>query len=155
MSADHDEQAVVVDAFAEAADGVAIPDGDAASLSTGFVGEDAVSSDVAGHVTPPQPWDNLRGPFPSGFVYDDLRSILRVQRGKPKGNVSISCYKHSACSFLVTEARAPPDIEIFRWLFEEPASARDASSAERKAAARRHIALAKEKWSAPRGGGHT
>lgn len=61
--------------------------------------------------------------------------------------MTITCYKHTGCNLFVNEGRAPPDLEIFKWLFEVPPSDPSASKEERKELAKRHTTLAKARWS--------
>lgn len=102
-------------------------------------------------VAPPPPWATLVHPTgPSGYYYQNGRSVLRIQRGKPAGRVTISCYRHPACTILVNESRAPPDEEVFEWLYSVPPATAEMSPAERKALSAQHRGIAREKWTAPR-----
>lgn len=99
---------------------------------------------------PEQPGQRLVGPSPgSGYVYEGGRSVLRIQRGKPANRVTINCYLHPRCTCLVNENRAPPDQEIFQWLYEVERATADMSASDRKALTDRHKALARARWTAP------
>ncbi len=83
---------------------------------------------------------------PLGYCYYKNHSVSRIQRGKPKGRVSINCYFHPGCSFLINLARCPEDEVLKRWLFEVPSPLDGASQVDRKALTARQIALAKSRW---------
>lgn len=89
---------------------------------------------------------------PMGYVYHAGRSILRIQRNKPRGGCSVKCYQHSQCSFLTTMAAAPSDEAIIEWAFEVPQAASGAPPSEAKALGRQHVRLA-GRWKSKRGGG--
>lgn len=139
---------------------------DEASGSLGLVGEaptaggSALSSaDISGGqagaesaLPPPQPspdWEAMSGPSASGYVYFGGRSVLRIQRGKPKGRVTVNCYKHRGCHVLINESKAPSDDELKRWLFEVDASGPEDPLEMWKAAAQKHMQSARARWTAP------
>lgn len=105
---------------------------------------------VAGEAGEVPPWAMLSAVSATGYVYDGMRSVLRIQRGKPQGSVTISCYKHAGCRLLVSIARCETDEEIKKWYFEVGPPPEGASSADKKALAKRHMDLGKAKWFAPR-----
>lgn len=92
-------------------------------------------------------WRDLGPVTDIGYVYDSTpRSVLRIQRGKPKNSVTINCYKHPGCRLLLTEARCPDDDGLKRWLFEVPPAAPGSSRDEAKRLAETHMALGKGRW---------
>ena len=95
-----------------------------------------------------QPWQRLGDPSQMGYCYLDGRSVLRIQRGKPKNSCTVTCYRHSGCHLLLTMARCPSTDTLKQWAFEVPALAADASPAERKAQARKHMDMAMGRWGA-------
>lgn len=90
-------------------------------------------------------------PSQMGYVYYDNRSVVRIQRGKPKGSISVKCYNHPGCSWLLSLSAAPSDDEIIGWLFEVPPPPEGTPTAEAKALTKKHLALV-EKWRPRRGG---
>ena len=42
-----------------------------------------------------------------GYFYYQGRSVLRIQRGKPKNSVTINCYRHPGCHLCVREHICP------------------------------------------------
>ena len=55
---------------------------------------------------PPEPWECLPCPAESGYVYQDGRHIMRIQRNKPcVGSTTVNCYKHPRCSIVVKIAK--------------------------------------------------
>lgn len=66
-----------------------------------------------------------------GYVYADGRSIMRIQRGKPAGRCTVTCYRHPACNFLLNLDKTPPDEELFAWLFAMPPAPTDMPRHER------------------------
>ena len=85
---------------------------------------------------------------PSGRIYLRGRSVLQVQRGKPKGSVYVTCYcrGHTGCHLLIDSRRAPDDIEFKKWWFEVEEAPAGASSAQRKALAKRHMDIGRARW---------
>jgi hypothetical protein len=94
------------------------------------------------------PWNLVSDPSPLGYCHLGIRHVLRIQRGKPKGSVSVTCYRHRACTLLLSESRAPADIEFKKWLFEVDATPQGATTADNRALALQHTALGKARWSA-------
>lgn len=139
----------IVAAFGDASADVGVADveGDAAE-------EDHDGSEVPAASAPPaqQPWELLLPPSQAGYISDGSKTVLRIQRDKPPGRCTISCYRHPGCNFLLNMGRTPPNEDLYRWLYEVEAATPDQSTAERKALAKRHSALAKERWSAPKKG---
>ena len=91
-------------------------------------------------------WASLTGPSPLGYCNLGLRSVLRIQRHKPKGRCSVTCYRHSACTLLINMPRCPEDLELKKWLFEVPPSEPNATRPERQALAHQHMALGRARW---------
>lgn len=71
--------------------------------------------------------------------------MLRVLRGNPKGSLSVRCYRHTGCSFLLSERLAPDDDDLISWAYDVPGNEPGMSTEERKALAQRHKGLA-DKW---------
>lgn len=95
-------------------------------------------------------WETLPPPSASGYVYSGGRMVCRIQRDKPKGSVTISCYRHRGCSLMVSQKKAPEDAAVFRWLYEVTESARDSSAEENRVLRDRHMALGRAAWYASR-----
>lgn len=124
---------------------------DATAAAVSGPSPDAPASSGADAAPPPPPPPAEAGaprpelPSPMGYVYLGGRSIGRVIRGKPARSLSVRCYVHTSCSFLLPLRLAPSDSEICEWLVAEPAAPPGATTAQRQAAAKRHIELAK-RW---------
>ena len=98
---------------------------------------------------PPEPWQEVSDPGSSGYCYYKGRQAIRIQRGKPNANsVSISCYRHTSCTMLLSASRCPPDSTLKQWLFEVEATPAGASDELKAALRRRHMQLGKDRWSA-------
>lgn len=95
---------------------------------------------------PQRPWEQVGEVTPSGYVYDGLRSVLRIQRGKPAGSVTVNCYRHPGCRMLLSMARCPDDLTLKQWLFEVDAPLPGATADERKALAKQHMDLGRGRW---------
>lgn len=89
----------------------------------------------------------VTGPSEMGYVYHNGkgRPMLRILRGNPRGSVSVRCYQHTGCSFLLTLASAPCDDDLIEWGFEVPPALEDAPASESKALGEKHKRLA-DKW---------
>lgn len=85
------------------------------------------------------------GPSVSGYVSLDGRAIGRIIRGKPASSLSVRCYQHPKCSFLLPIRFDPGDPELLRWLIAVPPAQPDASPVERKALADQHVDMSK-RW---------
>lgn len=110
-------------------------------------GDGAESAAMAPPPPPPaeELWRQLGPTTAMGYVYDSTpRSVLRIQRGKPKNIVTVICYLHPGCKLLLTEARCPPDEALKQWLYEVPRAA--PGSAEGRQLAATHMALGKGRW---------
>lgn len=116
----------------------------------GHEASDAADPPPGGAPAPPEPWADFSPPSASGYVYHGGRSVMRIQRGKPAGRVTVTRYKHPACSVLINADRAPPDVDLYRWLLEVPPANSDMSPAERKALTTQHKASARAQWTAPK-----
>lgn len=96
---------------------------------------------------PAQLWQALGLVTPQGYVYDSTpRSVLRIQRGKPKNSVTVNCYLHIGCKLLLTETRCPSDEVLKQWLYEVPAPKRGSSRDEVRQLAEEHMQLGKGRW---------
>lgn len=117
-------------------------------LDEGIVPE-APADEVA--VAPPEPWQQLSEPSPvGGHVNLEGRTVLRIQRNKPVGRCTTTCYRHRRCHFLLNMGRTPPNDVIYKWLFEVPAFDPSRHTLEEgKALAAEHTTSAKSQWSAP------
>jgi hypothetical protein len=141
--------AEVADGFAAAAEAAGLPD----DLPAGpGVGSSSSSSGPMQHeeVPPPPlaPWQCLSAPSGAGYVYDGMRSVLRIQRGKPKNSVTVTCYRHSGCHLLLSQARCPSDETLCKWLFEVGVAPVGAPKEVGKQLAQDHMRLGKSRWSA-------
>ena len=92
---------------------------------------------------PPVPARNCVGPSALGYVTLDGRAVMRIQRGNPKSSLSVRCYRHSGCSFLLPLRMAPSDAELIEWCFAVPTAETGASAAEARELARRHVELSR------------
>lgn len=121
----------------------------AAASSCGLL----ASSSTSAAAEPKEPWQELTEPSVSGYVYGPHgRSVMRIQRGKPVGRVTVDCFRHAGCHLLINEGRCPSNQELFKWLFEVDVGspATDSKEARRKLTAE-HLKLAKDRWvAAPR-----
>lgn len=140
------DEAVVAHVAAGLAEAMAeVDNGEGASQ------EEALPNEGAG--APPvvrEPWMDLGPVTALGYVYDSTpRSVLRIQRGKPKNSVTINCYLHTGCRMLLTEARCPDDDTLKRWLFEVPAPTPGMQKEELANLAQQHMSLGKGRWGAP------
>lgn len=135
----------------------AIASGSAAALAEVDVGDGeaplaAASSGgvpvAAGQeLEPLQPWLALGEVTKQGYIYDATpRSVMRIQRGKPKRSVTINCYYHPSCSMLLTEDRCPDDMTLKRWLYEVPPAPPGCSRDEAKRLAEEHMTAGKSRW---------
>ena len=93
-----------------------------------------------------QPWQRLSAPSAQGYIYDGMRSVMRVQRGKPAKSVIVNCYLHTGCRMLLAESRCPTDDVLKQWLFAVPAPSPTASADERKALAKQRMSLGRGQW---------
>lgn len=117
---DHDEAAAT---GAPRAGAVAEPAAPSAELALGeaVVGERAVE-----------------GPTAEGFFSRGGRVVMRVIRGQPRNSVSVRCYMHTYCSFLLPLRIAPSNAELVAWLLEGEELPPDANAARRRAAGDHH-----------------
>lgn len=95
---------------------------------------------------------NIDGPSASGYCYSDGVRCCRIVRGMPKNSLSMRCFRHPACSFLLPLRLAPTDDELLEWLFEVEVPDRALSAAAHALEAQRlaalHIARA-NRWREP------
>lgn len=100
---------------------------------------------------PPLPdWQRMVGPSSSGYVYLDGRAVMRIQRGRPAGRLTLSCYRHTGCSMLINIDRAPTDDELKKWFFEVEPNAPESKKEERKEMTKTHLSLARARWTSKR-----
>lgn len=125
---------------------VAAPDGTAASSSAGPSMPEPVAEPQAAAPDTSAP----TGPTEMGYVYQEGRAVMRIQRGKPKNSLSVKCYKHPQCTFLLSLRVAPSDAELLQWCVAVLAPAPGASNEEAKALGRQHVRLADE-WRPKKG----
>lgn len=98
-----------------------------------------------------QPWELLSDPSPvAGYVTDGKRTVMRIQRGKPLGRCTVTCYRHPSCNVLLNLNRTPDNQDLYRWLYEVEETKPDATPAEKKRLSTLHTSLAKARWSAPK-----
>lgn len=99
----------------------------------------------------PAPGDEARvvGPSDLGYVSLDGRVVMRILRGNPKGSLSVRCYRHTSCSFLLSLRDAPSDTELVKWLFEVPPAPAGSANEQSKVLGRRHVGLA-DRWRSSR-----
>ena len=105
----------------------------------------APASDVL--VPPVSVWEQhgLTPPDAEGLVLDnDRRWACRIIRGKPKGNLSVRCYRHRDCSFLERLKANVTDAHIVEWFCAVDANAPDDDQEERGRKRETHRILAKE-----------
>lgn len=134
--------------FVEAAEAVGL-----GSVAEGTAGlEVPVGPEMPPESEEVEPWQRLTAPSPvGGYVNDGERSVLRIQRNKPPGRCTVTCYRHRGCHVLLNLDRTPPDAELYKWLFEVAPATTEHSREEAKALAAEHTSLAKARWSAPVG----
>jgi len=138
---------VVAEAFVSAAADAFLDEGEVDNES---VVEAAAAHDAAtasSSSAAPQPWQLLGEPSEVGYVYCEGRSICRIQRGKPAGRVTVTCYRHPGCNLLLNMSRAPENIDIYRWLFQVEAATPEMTKEERTALRGQHTAMGKAMWS--------
>lgn len=149
------EQAIIAEIVAVSeAVGLEGEDGDDvvgghASASGGDAGSaPAADAEPSAPPPPPQdaPWASMEGPSASGYVYLDGRSAMRIQRGKPAGRLTLSCYRHPSCNLIINLDRAPDDDELKRWFFEVEPVPPGASKEEKLELKNRHVKSARARW---------
>ena len=82
----------------------------------------------------------------AGYAYYKHRSVMRIQRGKPKNSVTINCFRHASCRLTIAEARCPPDVDLYKWLFEVDENLPGDTGEARKEKAKTHMSLGRDKW---------
>ena len=116
----------------QSGDGVALG-GDSALAMAGeeaLVDIEGMGADETGApLAPPPPPDpppppisaaeryGLEGPSDKGYWRKDGRNILRIVRGQPKRSISVACYRHTSCTWVLPLRQAPSDDAIIDWLF--------------------------------------
>ena len=136
---------------------IALPDDDGALASSEGESAEPLPAASSGSSAVPatlgrnEPWRDLAPPDAFGYVHtiSTGRGRMRIQRGKPKGRVSISCFRHTGCRLLLNEARCPPDEALFQWLFEGPDEQVGDSREVKRRLAEAHMKSAKDRWSRP------
>lgn len=119
----------------------------AVSTASAVADEDAAEDTLQSPPLPP--WEQMSEVSRSGYVNYDGRTVMRVQRGKPTGRLTLTCYRHTRCNLLLNLDRAPTDEALKRWLFEVEPNPPGASKELRQELAKQHMGLAKTRWSAP------
>lgn len=108
-------------------------------------------SGASGSSDPAPPWAALGPPTALGYVYsaDGASQVLRIQRKPFEGRVWVNCYNrgHAQCRLNLPIGGGPTDGELYEWYFAEPALPRTAPAQARKDAAKRHMELARSRWS--------
>lgn len=87
----------------------------------------------------------VTGPSPMGYVSQGGRSIARIQRGSPRNSLSVKCYQHPGCTWLLPLRLAPPDSDLLAWCVEVPPATSGMSPVEAKSLARQHVQMA-DRW---------
>lgn len=112
--------------------------------------------------TPPEPQlprlpPGIVGPCPRGYILLDGALFLRVQRGNPRGQLSVKCYWHNSCSWLLPLRLAPSDEDIIRWGLELPSTRYHKDAAVSRQMGQRHCRSAERfrAQAAPAGQGGT
>lgn len=131
-----------------------VAEGLAQVLSQVDIGEEAVAvadGEVAEEPAPVQQvverWQMLGPMSGAGYISnEEMRTVLRIQRGKPKKSVTVNCYLHPGCKLLLTEARCPDDEALRRWLYDVPAAAPGASKEDNRRLAEQHMQAGKSRW---------
>ena len=96
---------------------------------------------------PLPPWSNLTPPSARGYVYQDGRCVMRIQRQGVPLRVWANCYLHPSCRVNVPAAeRGPTDNDLFRWLFDVEPAPGWMDQRQREALARQHMQLARDRW---------
>lgn len=90
------------------------------------------------------PPPEFAGPTPMGYVSRNGRSFIRIQRGNLKNSLSVKCYQHSNCSFVLPLRLAPSDEALIAWGQAVPPSQRGDTNEAKKEAAKRHMSLARQ-----------
>ena len=122
--------------------------GASASSSSGHAApsEGVVAPEPTTAITDVEPWTRFGEPGVTGYLYLDGRSILRIQRGRPKHSTTISCYhNHGRCQLTIGESKATND-EIKRWAFEVAPGSTESTAAERRELGERHMAIGRARW---------
>ncbi|CAK0875952.1 unnamed protein product [Prorocentrum cordatum] len=128
---------------------VAEPDAAAPPKLDGGEGETPPHDDADASESKPR--QKFSPKTPQDYYYLGGRQVCRIQRGKPKNSITITCYFHSGCSLCVTERLGPKtDEEVFRWLYSVPETPAGADAAKRKELSAAHRALGKGQWAAKR-----
>ena len=101
-------------------------------------------------ITVVEPWTRLGEPGVIGYLYLDGRSILRIQRGRPKHSTAINFYQnHGRSQLTIGEAKATND-ETKRWAFEVALGIIEPTTAENRELGDRHMAIGRARWYAAR-----
>lgn len=123
--------------------GSAVSSGDATGVSVHAHGLSSAASSSAAPA-PIEPWTRCSEASPLAYIYLDERSGGRLLRGSPKNSMTIRCYRHPSCQWLVNLRRAPTDDVFLReWLFAVDTST---DAVEQRALAIRHVAITRNRW---------
>jgi hypothetical protein len=96
---------------------------------------------------PPVPvslYDRLGPPDKDGYVKEDARIRLRIQR--KAGRLWVNCSRHTSCRLNVPETNGPSDPELYDWCWSVPSIQYTDPSDVKKAAAKNHMASGRAKW---------
>lgn len=97
---------------------------------------------------PLEPWQRMTPPSAAGYIYHEGRSVMRIQRNKPVGRLTLTCYRHPGCSMLINLDRPPTDDVLKQCLFEVEPPEAGADKEGRKALAKKHMRIGKARWTA-------
>ena len=92
---------------------------DKAASSLEPLAETTAASDALVLLPPTSVWDRYQvtPPTPLGYSYHEGRMAFRAMRGKPAGALSVRCYRHGHCTFLIPLRFDPGDEAIAEWCF--------------------------------------
>ena len=115
--------------------------------------DDAIHEEEPDAVPPPDPprfGSDFTAPDEDGYVHDaEANRVCRIQRNKPKGRNTYTCFLHPSCQFLINVPRCPPDADYFEYLGEAPPVEPGMTVLERRELRELRVAFGKSKWSAP------
>jgi hypothetical protein len=106
----------------------------------------SAASDALVLLPPTSVWDRYQvtPPTPLGYSYHEGRMAFRATRGMPAGALTVRCYRHGRCTFLIPLRCDPGDEAIAEWCFSLPASPIGASGDQKAADALRHRAMSEQ-----------
>ena len=111
-------------------------------------GDDVVDPpSLAVEEPPPPPWAGFGAPSAAGYVYAGGRSVMRIQRRDDEGRCWVNCCgRHGECRLNIPLPSAPDDVTLFRWYFEGEQAVPGTAPDRRKALAKQHMELGRERW---------